>query len=502
MSRTVPGVAAALTLAAAAAGTSLAMGWTQAVLALVLLAGVPFLQAGLDRTRVTVEEGLLLALVVLTFVPLPTSVPPGISVAGNTLGWGSLVSLTAIGYWLARARPGRQALLWTLVGVTATAAFSVVGFLNGADPAYWWRDVRGLLHLAVAAVLVFRTRSPRQVRLLLQTCGLIVSVTAVGVLLAALGLELFAFRAESAALYVGQASEVYSSTRVIAPAGVMAGVLGGLLVACLLMGWGDTLGAAPCRLRLSTGVGYLVASVVVVALSYTRGYFLVLVIISLAGLVPAASRAWAVVRAVAAVVVVGGIGMAVTTLRGWFPQPVVAFVNGAVEAFNGRVLAGLQPGTISEDTSTTWRFRETEAALEAFSDNWPVGVGLGAPYREVLPGEVFQGRDGLTYVHSSYIWILTKVGVLGSLAVLWLVWLWLVALARRAGRPPAATALMGFAMLALAAQMVTSPTPFETENSVLVGILVGLTAATSRRATPVGGSRTGARPVAASPAWS
>jgi len=483
MSRGTPLVAVSLTAAAAGAGLSSAMGWTQVVLALLLMAGVPFLQVGLTRVRLTIEEGLLLALVVVTFVPLPVSVPAGVSLAGNTLDWASLVCLVAVGHWLVRARTGHQGLLWTSVGISAVIAFSVVGFVNGADAAYWWRDVRGLLHLAVAAVLVVRTHTPRQVRLLLHTCGLIVSITAVGVVLAALGLELFAFRAESAALYAGRASEVYSSTRVIAPAGVMAGALGGVLVACLLIGWADTLGRSPCRTRLSAGVGYLAASVVVVALSYTRGYFLVLVIISLAGLVPAASRSWAVVRAVAAVTVVGGLGAVVINLRSWFPRPLVAFVNGAVEAFNGRVLAGLQPGTISEDTSTTWRFRETAAALDAFSDNWLVGVGFGAPYRQLLPGEVFEGRDGLTYVHSSYIWILTKVGVLGSLAVLWLVWLWLAALARRGNRPAAATALLGFAMLALAAQMVTSPTPFEIENSVLVGVLVGLTTATSRRAT-------------------
>jgi hypothetical protein len=500
MSRGTSLVAAVLTLAAAAAGLSLAMGWTQVVLALVLLAGVPFLQAGLVRSRLTMEEGLLLALVVVTFMPLPVSAPPGISVAGNTLDWGSLVCLAAVGHWLFRARPGQQGLLWTMVGISAVAAFSVVGFVNGADAAYWWRDVRGLFHLAVAAVLVFRTRTPRQLRLLLHTSGIVVSVTAVGVVLAALGLELFEFRAESAALYVGQASEVYASTRVIAPAGVMAAALGGVLVACLLIGWTDTLGRPPCRTRLSVGVGYLVASVVVVALSYTRGYFLVLIIVSLAGLAPAVSRAWAVVRTVAVVTVVGGLGVVVTNLRGWFPQPLVTFVDGAVEAFNGRVLAGLQPGTISADTSTTWRFRETREAMDAFSDNWLVGVGFGAPYRQILPGEIFQGRDGLTYIHSSYIWILTKVGILGSLAVLWLVLLWLGSLARRNSRPAAATALLGFAMLALAAQMVTSPTPFEIENSVLVGLLVGLTTATSRPPTTAVSSDPGVHVATAPPA--
>ncbi|WP_369255680.1 O-antigen ligase family protein [Geodermatophilus amargosae] len=482
MSRGSAFVTVASTLAAATTGLSLAMGWTQLVLALLLVASLPFLYEGLVRARLTIEQGLLLTLVVVAFAPLPVSVPGGVSFAGNTLDWASLVCLVAVGLWLLRAQAGSRGLLWSVAAVFSVAAFSAVGFVNGADVAYWWRDVRGLLHLAVAAVLVYRTRGPRQLRLLLHTSGVIVSVTAVGVVLAALGVQVFAFRAESAALYVGQASEVYSSTRVIAPAGVMAGALGGVLIACLLMGWARTLGRPPCRVRLWTGVGYLVASLVVVALSFTRGYFVVLVVISLASLAPAASRGWVAVRAVAVCTGVGVVGVAVTSLRGWFPGPLVAFVDGAVEAFSGRVLAGLQPGTISADTSTTWRFRETSEALDAFSENWLVGVGFGAPYRQILPGEVFEGREGLTYIHSSYIWILTKVGLLGSLLVLWLLVLWMRALTRQSGRPPAATGLLGFAMLALAAQMLTSPTPFEIENSVLVGVLVGLTMATSRPA--------------------
>ncbi|MGY1752139.1 O-antigen ligase family protein [Blastococcus sp. SYSU D01042] len=466
---------------AAAAGLSLAFGWTQVLLALVLLAAVPFLHAGLERSRLSVDEGLLVVLLVVTFMPLPLGVPVGVSVAGNTVTWTSLVCLAAIAYWLFRAVIRRRVAMWTVIGLAAVALFTTVGFLNYADASFWWRDVRGLLHLAVAAVLVNRSYGPRQLRLLVHGAGAVVSVTAVGVVLAALGVQLFAFRAESAALYVGQASQVYSSTRVIAPAGVLAGVLGGLLVACLLMGWSATVGGNPCRVRLPLGIAYLTASMVVVALSFTRGYFVVLIVISLAGLASAAFRGRVLIRAVSTAAVIAVVGTAVSNLRAWFPQPLVAFVDGAVEAFAGRVLTGLQPGTISADTSTTWRFRETNQALQAFSENWSLGVGFGAPYRPILPGEIFQGRDGLTYIHSSYIWILTKLGVLGSVVALWLVYLWLVALARRGSRPPAATVLLGFAMLALAAQMVTSPTPFEGENSVLVGLLIGLTTASSHR---------------------
>jgi O-antigen ligase/polysaccharide polymerase Wzy-like membrane protein len=480
MSRASALAAFVLILAAATAGLSLARGWTQVVLGLLLAAAVPFLHAGIVQARLTVEQGLLLALLVVTFMPLPIGVPAGISVAGNMLDWASIVCLVVVGHWLLGARMGHRAILWTAVGTACLVAFSVVGLLNGADAAYWWRDVRGIFHLAVAAVLVQRSHQPRLLRLLVHTAGALVSVTAVGVVLAAVGVELFSFRAESAALYVGQASEVYASTRVIAPAGVLSGAFGGLLIACLLMGWSDTLGRPPCRLRLSSGLLYLAASVAVVALSYTRGYFVILLVISLAGLAPAASRGRVVARAVAAAATIGVLGAVVTNLSGWFPRPLVAFVDGAVEAFNGRVLSGLQPGTISEDTSSTWRLRETRAALDAFSDNWAVGTGFGAPYRQILPGEVFEGRDGLTYIHSSYIWILTKMGVLGSVVFLSLVVLLLAALARRDARPPAATALLGFGLLALAAQMVTSPTPFEIENSVLVGVLVGLTTASSR----------------------
>jgi O-antigen ligase/polysaccharide polymerase Wzy-like membrane protein len=477
MSRASALAALLLTLAAATAGLSLAMGWTQVVLGLLLAAAVPFLHAGIVQARLTIEEGLLLALIVVAFMPLPIGVPAGVSVAGNMLDWASIICLIAVGHWLLVARIGHRATLWTAVGIASLVLFSIVGALNGADAAYWWRDIRGIFHLAVAAVLVHRSHQPR---LLVHTAGALVSVTAVGVVLAAVGVELFSFRAESAALYVGQTSEVYASTRVIAPAGVMSGAFGGLLIACLLMGWSDTLGRPPCRLRLSSGLLYLAASVVVVALSYTRGYFVILLVISLAGLAPAAFRGRVVTRAVAAAATIGALGAVVTNLSGWFPRPLVAFVDGAVEAFNGRVLSGLQPGTISEDTSSTWRLRETRAALDAFSDNWVVGTGFGAPYRQILPGEVFEGRDGLTYIHSSYIWILTKVGVLGSVVFLSLVVLLLAALARRDARPATATALLGFALLALAAQMVTSPTPFEIENSVLVGVLVGLTTASSR----------------------
>lgn len=488
MSRASVLAALGLTLTAATAGLALAMGWTQVVLGLLLAAAVPFLHAGAVQARLSIEEGLLMALLVVAFLPLPIGVPAGVSVAGNTLDWASLVCLVAVGHWLLRARIGHRGTLWTAVGIACLVVFSVVGALNGADAAYWWRDVRGIFHLAVAAVLVHRSHQPRQLRLLVHTAGVLVSVTAFGVVLAAVGMELFSFRAESAALYAGQATEVYASTRVIAPAGVMAGAFGGLLIACLLMGWSDTLGKSPCRLRLSSGVLYLAASVAVVALSFTRGYFVILLVISLAGLAPAAFRGRVVARAVAAATALGALGAAVTNLRDWFPRPLVAFVDGAVEAFTGRVLSGLQPGTISADTSSTWRLRETREALDAFSDNWVVGTGFGAPYRPILPGEIFEGRDGLTYIHSSYIWVLTKTGVLGSGVFLLLVVLLLAALMRRDTRPPAATALLGFALLALAAQMVTSPTPFEIENSVLVGLLVSLTTASSRPARTATGA--------------
>lgn len=85
-------------------------------------------------------------------------------------------------------------------------------------------------------------------------------------------------------------------------------------------------------------------------------------------------------------------------------------------------LATLGSGKTLGESSMQWRYIENEYALSQIASHPLLGLGLGARYRPFDPRIDYRGMkwDARDYIHNAHLWIMTKVGLLGYLCLVWL----------------------------------------------------------------------------------
>ena len=429
----------------------------------------------LARRRLDTIASILAATVALALAPLPTFISDGVVLGGGTLYWadlgaGALIMLSIAS--LSRRYP--ELAVCVLFALFLITVFALVGLLQGADLPATFRDLRGPLRLvaaasAVTSILWTAGASPllRMFPLLFASIALASGLAVVTVFLT--GSSIYDLRTEEVSLYSAGVNSAFGATRVTPQSGLMCALFLALMLALVAKG-------RSTQLRRLFAITAMAASALVLVAGYTRGHFLVFGIVLLSSLafIPrnpsSAGRHTRLALAAALTLSVGTVALSGSAgLR--------TAVLEMLEGFSGRVLNGLNPTVVATDSSVRWRDREAEQAVSAFFERPAWGTGFGLPYRSHLYLEIFNGNDGLTYIHNSYLWVLVKCGVVGlvTVAITALVLAArLVATSSLKAAWPARVCVGVTAALAI--QSYISPTPFESANSLVVGILVAISA--------------------------
>ena len=357
----------------------------------------------LARRRLDTIASILAATVALALAPLPTFISDGVVLGGGTLYWadlgaGALIMLSIAS--LSRRYP--ELAVCVLFALFLITVFALVGLLQGADLPATFRDLRGPLRLvaaasAVTSILWTAGASPllRMFPPLFASIALASGLAVVTVFLT--GSSIYDLRTEEVSLY---------SAGVNPQSGLMCALFLALMLALVAKG-------RSTQLRRLFAITAMAASALVLVAGYTRGHFLVFGIVLLSSLafIPrnpsSAGRHTRLALAAALTLSVGTVALSGSAgLR--------TAVLEMLEGFSGRVLNGLNPTVVATDSSVRWRDREAEQAVSAFFERPAWGTGFGLPYRSHLYLEIFNGNDGLTYIHNSYLWVLVKCGVVGD----------------------------------------------------------------------------------------
>lgn len=418
---------------------------------------------------------LTLALFVLAVIPIPAFLAQGIHTGLGTLYWSDIISLLLLAELTKHAsrtsdvRPFGHSVILALLLASGCA----IGWLSGADAGLILRDARGMFRLAVMIPGVCVAISDEGIGRFLSSLAKIGAGVSIWTLFAVivtgfLDASIFTLRTEVAAIYTASGNSEFDATRVTPDSGLLCSVYGGIGVASFIRYRGMP------RSSTFQAIGVM-AAIAVVLMGFTRGHFIVFCIVLLGGTLFLPKRLGKTRRGrsphafflVLAIVLLATLAMSSQAIRD--------DLSGVWDGFRGRVIVGLQPSTIEQDSSNYWRVKEASAAWKSIGDHAIVGTGLGVRYRGTLPGEIFPGDTGLTYIHNSYLWVLVKLGFVGA-AALGALFLSIasrpVALSRRGER--ALALLVTLPLLAIFAQSYVSPTPFESYNSVVVGVLCGL----------------------------
>ncbi|WP_397518151.1 O-antigen ligase family protein [Rhodococcus pyridinivorans] len=361
----------------------------------------------------------------------------------------------------------------TLAIGAAVLAYAAFGLLNGAILSDAFVNLRGPVRVlaAASAVAYLCSKSiPSTLRTLLRALSFVSVCTAAVVAgIAFFGIGGFDIRSGNAAMYTSSSSIVYDATRVTPDSGLACVTLSGVLIVAWLLWDSRPLGSRTITVII------IVCGLFIGLISYTRGHLLVLGVVLVGATILRIGDLSFIVRALGMLtaIVVGGAAV-LMSVKYAFPS-IFAPIENAMSAFSGRVLSGLSASTAAADTSTQWRVRESALALQYFRDNWLFGSGLGVRYRSPMRGEIFTGTRGLTYIHSAYLWILVKLGIVGAVALLIGLFVFVKRLfVRRDDFVGALSKMILLVTIGYLVQMITSPTPFESGNSVVVGLIVGL----------------------------
>ncbi len=156
------------------------------------------------------------------------------------------------------------------------------------------------------------------------------------------------------------------------------------------------------------------------------------------------------------------------------------------DAFEDRIASSLTRNALQSDDPWTLgsRLFEVQAAIGHITDHPIFGLGVGMEYRDIMPFEYAQTEvrenpeDAVHYMHDTYLYFWMKYGLLGAVAVLWILrhfvrraW----ALARQAGDQSALIVGILGAFVALIISNLVSPSFLDSPAvPTLVGLMAGL----------------------------
>ncbi len=466
----------------------------------VAIASVVAVAACVWRRPATVVD----AVIVITFITVPASVPDGVRVGGLFVYFHECALVAAVIYAGYRLRsvgtlrrrmmvsPAAIAFAVFVMSLVVAAAHGVVSGWAIRDITY---DVRPAVALAgavfVAAVIVGIGEVGRYVPALLFT----LSVSAVAMFVSSVTGFALAGREEAAQLYTvtgrlvaggSDAHRLLTSTTPLALAVTL------VAVAMLLVGAGRT--------KLITAL--LIPAVVVDFFSFSRNVFLGLAIMFAVVLVAAALNGMltrVVVRiSVTVAVLVAALGLAFV---GASTMGAGQWAQSQVSGYSHRVFAGLDQSTRTVDSSTQDRRQENRYLAESVGDREILGNGLGFRYKPPMgAADEFAANEGQLYAHNYYGWLRTKAGLLGLVAFIGVLATCLLPVLIRRWRDGPSIAVAA-TTAGLAAVVAVSPMPNDHGGSIVFGCLLGYAIARYARGQTQKGPQTAPVATRTGAAW-
>lgn len=154
------------------------------------------------------------------------------------------------------------------------------------------------------------------------------------------------------------------------------------------------------------------------------------------------------------------------------------------ETISERVMTMFQPEETLQSGSLQWRVYETDKGIEAIAREPVLGVGLGNSYRETTPlywGNMENNVRFTRFVHNSYIYVATKMGITGlavlmwfSLAFLFFGWRWYKNAKDERFKRIALGLLTSF--VGLMTWAFTHPHFMQVESTAVIGMMAGIMA--------------------------
>jgi O-antigen ligase len=142
--------------------------------------------------------------------------------------------------------------------------------------------------------------------------------------------------------------------------------------------------------------------------------------------------------------------------------------------------------------SLRWRDFEYAFAAPQIMAHPVLGLGLGAHYRPFIPHRDHPGFDGRGFIHNSHVWLMVKTGLLGYLAMVGLMTLFVYRGFRNwrtLPTPRARTIVLGFtlAYTGMLIGSVVEPMLIEWHWTTLIAVMMGLNEAVLASAKPQAG---------------
>lgn len=443
---------------------------------LVVLAVV----AGLFVAAVIVQrpEFGLLGMVVITTGLIDAERLPLLGVGPISLHATDILLVLMLGVLLVRALVDRSFRIVTtpldvpLIAFYGAIVLSAVQAIAryGVDAHNVLRQLRPLTYYLVFFVVTNLVREKRQLRLLLIGLMGIAVATSLALVVEVIYPQVGLVDAREVTLttagreYSGIVRTYIQADRLIYPM---------LLVStCLLL-----MGAS--RLPSVLMVVQTVALAIGIFLSFQRNYWitmammgvLLLLIISWSQRLRALK--WAIIGLVVLTLVVAipGTGLDATLTK---------YTTAAWD----RVVWGMQPSTLAQDSSTQMRLLEMQYAFRTIVQHPLVGIGLYNIYRPPIPDDPYFRPDepslGLRwYSHNAYLWIWVMAGLVGLVPFLWLygAFLWRgFTRWRRLVNPRWRAVVLGLT-LAILGQMITNivaPNLIQSWSLVVFAIILGI----------------------------
>lgn len=413
------------------------------------------------------------ATLVVATTAIPAQIPTEFAIGGYSLRLYEPLLLIAL-IWAVRQRPISNTVwryLWPFLAVMGVAFFGLL-FSNTIPRAVG--DVRHLLIMVAALVVATQViNTPVQKMCLMATKGSLWVSAAMVVIASASGMEL-AGRQEQASLNYGGAESVLAAERILSPSTYLAVAV---FLACLaaLTHYGVT---------VRTLLPYLAPAAVIVLLAFSRNHLIGMAVAVAFALIAFRSLSSFIITVWRGAILVAGLA----ALR-WVLNNVLygfsfsSYISTQITSYANRVFDGISSSARRTDGSVLFRAEENYYLREAIDASPIFGHGWGYAYK---PGIGWPGSFGVEvapyYAHNFYYWLIVKAGYLGLIGFLWLaVAPLLVVIAQRYSVWCVATgaALAGFLAISFVA-----PMPNGSPTALVVGVLIGVVIALSRRQVP------------------
>lgn len=418
--------------------------------------------------------------VLLAYTAFPAAIPRSVGVGGLSAYLYEITLVASLVFALARRPPRRRTDALGAIVLLVTAISALLGYVAGNPLNPAMNDARGLVIVGLSIIIAGRVFGHPEAAKTVRVFKWVLWFSAAMVTAGQFGLPLHGASEDAGLSFAGGGDRALSGAERFLTSATHASLATVCIAIALII---------TNRARLRTVAPWLVPALVVVFFSFSRNSILAIAVAVVFALV-SSQQFRSFVTAGATFVGGGLIIWAVYALAtassadgplGWLAVQINAYAN--------RVVEGIDPSVISVDTSAQYRNKESELLVASWQQAPIFGHGMGYAYRiPVGAPDSFTATSGIYYAHNFYLWLAVKAGLIGVAII---VTVFVIPLLRRMGEAPSAVAGSAAALAGLLVGSWVAPFPlgFESASSMLMGALLGVTAAWRRgEASPAAAS--------------